>query len=112
MVSGDFFYVLPWLIFNTTNVRINVIVMTTKYAKWRTSMINPAKMLKMKEYWNQFAANHPRCVSFLGAVSSEPMEVGTIIEVSITKPDGSVKCTNIKVQPSDLEMIEALKAMK
>ena len=55
-------------------------------------MINPAKMLKMKEYWNQFAANHPRCVSFLGAVSSEPMEVGTIIEVSITKPDGSVKC--------------------
>ena len=75
-------------------------------------MINPAKMLKMKEYWNQFAANHPRCVSFLGAVSSEPMEEGTIIEVSITKPDGSVKCTNIKVQPSDLEMIEALKAMK
>ena len=74
-------------------------------------MINPAKIMKMKQYWDTFAANHPRCVSFLNSVASEPMEAGTIIEVSITKPDGSVKCTNIKVQPSDLEMLEALKSM-
>lgn len=74
-------------------------------------MINPAKMLKMKEYWSKFAANHPKCVSFLSAVASEPMEAGTIIEVSITKPDGSVKCTNIKVQPSDLDMLDAIKSM-
>lgn len=75
-------------------------------------MMNPAKLLKMKEHWATFASNHPRCVSFMNAVASEPMEVGTIIEVSITKPDGSVKCTNIKVQPSDLDMIDALKSLK
>lgn len=74
-------------------------------------MINPAKIMKMKQYWETFAANHPKCVSFLNSVASEPMETDTIIEVSITKPDGSVKCTNIKVQPSDLEMLEALKSM-
>lgn len=75
-------------------------------------MINPAKMLKLKEHWQTFATNHPRFVSFMNAVASEPMKVGTIIEISVTKPDGSVKCTNIKVQPSDLEMLDALKSMK
>lgn len=74
-------------------------------------MINPAKILKMKQYWETFASNHPKCVSFINSVAAEPMEEGTVIEMSITKPDGSVKCTNIKVLPSDLEMIEALKSM-
>lgn len=74
-------------------------------------MINPSKILKIKEYWSRFSGNHPRCVDFFRAVGSEPMEVGTIIEVTITKPDGSKKCTNIKVQQSDLEMFNALKSM-
>lgn len=74
-------------------------------------MINPSKVLKMKQHWETFSSNHPKCVSFLSSVASEPMEAGTVIEVSITKPDGSVKCTNIKVQPSDLEMLDALKSM-
>lgn len=75
-------------------------------------MLNPAKLLKMKEHWTTFANNHPRFVSFLNAVSGEPMEAGTVIEISVTKPDGSAKCTNIKVQPSDLEMLEALKTLR
>jgi len=74
-------------------------------------MVNPSKILKMKQYWDTFSGNHPKFASFLNAVSSEPMEAGTIIEVSITKPDGSVKTTNLKVQPSDLELLEALKSM-
>lgn len=75
-------------------------------------MLNPAKLLKMKEHWTTFANNHPRFVSFFNAVSGEPMEAGTVIEISVTKPDGSAKCTNIKVQPSDLEMLEALKTLR
>ncbi len=74
-------------------------------------MINPAKMLKMKQYQETFSANHPKFVNFINDVSSEPIEAGTVIEVSITKPDGTVKCANIKVQPSDLEMLEALRSM-
>lgn len=75
-------------------------------------MINPAKLLKFKEYWNTFACNHPRCVSFFDAVSKDKLEEGTIIDISITRPDGNVKCTNIKLKESDLEMFEALKSMK
>ena len=73
--------------------------------------INPMKMIQFKNAWDKFTRNHPKFPLFLNAVHQTKIEPGTIIEVSIKRPDGKEISTNIKVQESDLELLEQMKNM-
>ena len=39
------------------------------------------------------------------------LQEGTILELTVTKPDGEKMTTNLKVKPSDLELLNELRNM-
>ncbi len=73
--------------------------------------MNAASMLKLMSARNQFNNNHPKFGAFLKAVFSRQIEEGTVIELSVTRPGEEPVATNIKVQQSDLELLEELKGL-
>ena len=70
---------------------------------------NPMKLLKNLR--DRFAQNHPKFVKFMSDLASSQIEEGTILEVTVKKPDGRTMVSNIKVTASDLEMLQAIKQM-
>ncbi len=74
-------------------------------------MVNPAVLMKLMSAKNKFAQNHPKFEAFLKAVflGNNPIPEGTVIEISVTKPGEQPITTNLKVQQSDLELVEELK---
>ena len=72
---------------------------------------NPIKLMELKNLRNRFAQNHPKFVKFMSDLASSQIEEGTILEVTVTNPDGRTMVSNIKVTASDLEMLQAIKQM-
>lgn len=72
---------------------------------------NPMKLIELKNLRDRFAQNHPKFVKFMGDLASSQIEEGTILEVTVKKPDGRTMVSNIKVTASDLEMLQAIKQM-
>lgn len=71
-----------------------------------------AMMQKIQSGLNTFRQNHPKFPMFLKAVSQEALVEGSVIEITVTTPEGKEYCSNLKVKPSDLELVEILKNMK
>ncbi len=72
-------------------------------------MVNPATFMKLMGAKNKFASAHPKFVAFFSAVLKQQIEEGTVIEITVTKPDGTSLTGNMRVQQSDLEIFEELK---
>lgn len=71
--------------------------------------MNPAAIMKMMNAKNKFTSNHPKFAAFLKAVFSRGIEEGTIIEITVQRPGEAPVTSNIKIQNSDLELLESLK---
>lgn len=69
-------------------------------------------VMKLKGAWDTFTASHPKFPMFSKAVLNKGIKEGTVIEISITDPDGTPISTNLKVTQSDLELFEMLKNMR
>lgn len=74
-------------------------------------MMNPMKLMKIKGAWDKFAGNHPKFPAFVQAVSAAGIRENDILEIRVTKPDGAVYATNIRVSESDLELFDELKEL-
>ncbi len=74
-------------------------------------MMNPAAIMKIMNAKNKFTSNHPKFEAFCRAAFGQGIEEGTIIEITVTKPGQESMMTNIKVQQSDLELMEELKEL-
>lgn len=76
-------------------------------------MINPAALMKIMNAKNTFTNNHPKFEAFIKAIfmNGSGITEGTIIEVTVTKPGENPISTNIKVQQSDLDLVEQLKEL-
>lgn len=59
----------------------------------------------------QFNKNHPKIAPFLKAVQADGVRPGTIIEITVTTPEGTARTANLKVQESDLELLQSLSNM-
>ena len=70
-----------------------------------------AMMQKIQSGLNTFRQNHPKFPMFLKAVSQEALVEGSVIEITVTTPEGKEYCSNLKVKPSDLELVETFKNM-
>lgn len=79
-----------------------------KKRKKEIHMINPMKLLQLKPLLGKFRANHPKFVQFFAAASQSGLAEGSVIEVSITNPDGKNLCTNLKLTQEDLEMFQTI----
>ena len=71
--------------------------------------MNPASIIKIMKAKDKFTNNHPRFAAFLQLVFSSKLEEGTIIEITVTKPNENPITTNMKVLQSDLELFNELK---
>lgn len=71
--------------------------------------MNPAAMMKMMSAVNTFKGNHPKFMAFLSYVFSSGFPEGTVIEITVTKPDQEPVTSNMKVTQSDLELFETMK---
>lgn len=71
--------------------------------------MNPAAMMKMMSAVNTFKGNHPKFMAFLSYVFSSGFPEGTVIEITVTKPDQEPVTSNMKVTQSDLELFESMK---
>lgn len=74
--------------------------------------MNPATIMKMMSAKKKFESNHPKFVLFLQHMFAGGIEEGTIIEVTVTKPGREPVTSNLKVQSSDLELLNSLKDLK
>ncbi len=74
-------------------------------------MVNPAMIFKIKGIWDEFTGNHPKFPKFLQAAAGRPLEEGTVIELSILRPDGDLLASNVKLTASDIALIEQLKGL-
>ncbi len=75
-------------------------------------MVNPAVLLTFKKKIEEFGMRHPRFVSFVQTLKGREMPVGTVIDISVTMPDGETLQSNIKLTEEDLEMLKALSNMQ
>jgi len=73
--------------------------------------MNAALIMKLMSAKNEFSRNHPKFEAFMNSILSREMEVGTVIEVSVTRPGEAPVTTNLKVQQSDLELLAELKEL-
>ncbi|MDD6039374.1 MAG: hypothetical protein PUD20_11360 [bacterium] len=74
-------------------------------------MFNPSMIFEMKNLWDRFERNHPKFPRFLQVVGKECIQDGTVIEISVTKPDGQTIASNIRLNAEDMELIETMRNM-
>lgn len=74
--------------------------------------MNPAALMKIMGLKNKFESEHPRFAAFIGDLFKMGVTEGTVIEITLTRPDGSTATTNMKVKPSDIELVNELKNLK
>lgn len=74
-------------------------------------MVNPAMIFKIKSMWDEFANNHPKLPRFFQAVASQRLEEGTVIEMTVQRPNGDTLTSNVKLTASDLALIDQLKEL-
>ncbi|MBQ5426598.1 MAG: hypothetical protein IIU31_05450 [Pseudobutyrivibrio sp.] len=69
---------------------------------------NPADLLRVRSAAAKFNQNHPKLLPFFGAARTKAMTPGSIIEIAVTDPNGEKLETNLRVQESDIELINLL----
>ena len=74
--------------------------------------MNPAMLFKIKGMWDTFTKNHPKFPAFMAAVKAKGVPTDSILEISVTYPNGEKLATNIKVNNSDREMMSELFGMQ
>ena len=70
--------------------------------------INPMKLMELKRRFDVFKKDHPKVMPFFRAVRDQALEEGTVLELSVVKPDGTKISSNIKLNGNDLETLRIL----
>ena len=65
-------------------------------------------LMKLKQMWRSFCANHPKFPDFLKAVKAKGVVEGTEVTFTVTYPDGQNLRAGLKLRKSDVELIEKL----
>ena len=74
--------------------------------------INHLKLLQVKGACEQFQIRHLKFPACLNAAAGINLKEGTIIDVTITSPDGGQIGTNLKLTAEDLQLFQELKEMR
>lgn len=71
--------------------------------------MNFSAIMQLKNEWDGFKLRHPKFPLFLTAAQQKGITEGTVIEIQITAPDGTVLNSNMKIQQADLDMFQNMK---
>lgn len=72
--------------------------------------MNPMMLMQIKGMIDDFKRNHPKVPMFFSAVAQSIGE-GSVIEITVTSPEGKKICTNMRVTADDLRLVEQIKNM-
>ena len=70
--------------------------------------MNPLDMMKFKGMFEKFVTRHPMLPKFFARIQPEVKE-GSVIELTVTPPDGEPLNANIKVQAEDKKYATKIK---
>ena len=70
--------------------------------------MNPMALMQIKGMLDTFQKNHPKVPMFFSAAAQNIGE-GSIVEMTVTSPEGKKICTNMRVTQDDLKLVEQLK---
>lgn len=59
----------------------------------------------------RFRSNHPKFPLFVNAVSQDALMEGTIIDITVTSPEGKQYSSNIKLKEEDIELMKMIQQM-
>ena len=72
--------------------------------------VNPMMLMKIMNLKDKFTQTHPKFEAFVRTVlMGGGIVEGTVIEMTVKKPGEEPVTTNLKVQKSDLELVEEIK---
>lgn len=74
-------------------------------------MVNPMALLKLKKEWELFTQRHPKFIKFLGVAKDDYIREGTVIEMTVTDPDGKAIRANLRATPEDMAVFDEIKKM-
>jgi hypothetical protein len=74
-------------------------------------MFNPVNLFKLKGLWERFSKNHPKLLPWAQAVYPKTIREGTVIDCTVTTPDGRKIATNLKLSADDMEVIHELETV-
>ncbi len=69
--------------------------------------MNPMEILKLKGTLDGFNARHPKLIHFFRDAGPK-INTGSVLELSVTSPDGNKIRTNIRVTDEDKELFASL----
>lgn len=67
---------------------------------------------KVKPLLDNFRAEHPKFPLFLNAIQQDGLRKGSVLEISVTSPEGKNYTTNIRLTDNDMELLEMIKNLK
>ena len=73
--------------------------------------MNPAMLFTMKKKYEDFQQRQPKFAMFIQDVMKSGVGEGSVIDISITLPDGQILRSNMKVTAEDVELIKDLGSM-
>jgi len=66
------------------------------------------KLLSAKK---QFGITHPKFMAFVKSVLARPLEEGSVVEVTVTRPGELPVTANLKIKQSDRDLLDVLKEL-
>ena len=70
--------------------------------------MNPLNIMKLKPLLSVFKEEHPKIPQFFKA-AADAVDVGSIIEITLTTADGKTIRTNMRVSENDEQLMKELK---
>ena len=70
------------------------------------------ELLRVEVEKEPFRANHPKFPAFLDTIQKNAMQDGTIVEITVTTPDGRRYESNLKLKQEDLDLLEMFRHLK
>lgn len=71
-------------------------------------MINPSGILKLIGVKNKFMSMHPKFSAFVEHLIKNGIAEGSVIEITVTGPDGEAVTSNMKVTQDDIAMFQEI----
>ncbi len=74
-------------------------------------MRNPAKLLQLKKQYSAFLDRHPKFMRYMAYITDHYMEEGTVMDVTVTDPQGRSLHGNAKLTAEDVAFLKEVRQM-
>ena len=100
------------VLFNPASFRYNkkhcgAFVPRMDFSESEVSLMDLSTLFQLKTAWSDFQRRHPKFVPFCRAAKTRITE-GTVLEITVTPPDGQPLSMNLKVAAQDLDALNQL----